>query len=93
MRLLTDENVDHVLWKAKQGMALNLSELSIASGYNYEQWKRWKARGLPLIAGKLPLKPAIRWVKRYEVKVVSQSQDRRRKHHRPEAANRFCEQA
>ena len=67
MRLLTDENVEHLLWKAKQGMALNLSELSIASGYSYSTWKRWHARGLPLVAGRISLSEGMKWARKHQV--------------------------
>lgn len=59
-------NIDRneTIWKAKNGLALRLKELAVASGYSYSQWRIWKAQGLPLIAGRIPLKKAQDWIER-----------------------------
>lgn len=61
-KALAKLNRDEVLWKAKNGQALNLLELSLVSGYSYEQWSSWKYRGLPLVQGKIPVQKAMEWV-------------------------------
>jgi hypothetical protein len=55
-------NRDEVMWKAKNGLVLNLLELSLVSGYSYAQWSSWKFRGLPLVQGKISIQNALEWV-------------------------------
>jgi hypothetical protein len=58
---------EEVMWKAKNGLVLNLGELSLVSGYSYAQWSSWKFRGLPLIQGKISLKRALDWIQSQEM--------------------------
>jgi hypothetical protein len=55
------------LWKAKNGLVLNLRELSISTGYGYDQWRSWAYRGLPLVQGKISLRRALDWVRSEEM--------------------------
>ena len=64
---------ERVLWKAKNGLALNLKELTLATGYGYTHWRTWKARGLPLIAGKIPLKKALDWLDKHHAAAEGES--------------------
>jgi hypothetical protein len=84
---LSTQDRDEVMWKAQNGLALSLKELSVASGYGYSHWRAWKAQGLPLIAGKIPLKKAVEWVEQWAQ--VGQSQVRCQSHPRPSAVSRF----
>ena len=86
---LSKKDREEVMWKAKNGLALTLKELSVVSGYGYSQWRSWKAQGLPLIAGKIPLKKAIEWVERWAQ--AGQSQVPRQSNPRPSAVSRFGE--
>jgi hypothetical protein len=56
---------DEVLARAKQGMALNLKELAIATGYGYSKVREWHDHGLPLIDGRITLADARAWLKSY----------------------------
>lgn len=59
---LSNVDRDEVMWKAKNGLALTLKELAIATGYGYSQWCTWKAQGLPLLAKKITLRKALAWL-------------------------------
>lgn len=83
---------EDIIQKAKLGLALNLGELAVSSGYGYDQWKKWKAAGLPMIAGKLPLREASRWARNYELKKATQSSSRRRSRPRAAIVSKFCAQ-
>jgi len=84
---LSTQDRDEVMWKAQNGLALSLKELSVASGYGYSQWRSWKVQGLPLIAGKIPLKKAVEWVENWAQ--ADQSQAPRQSYPRPSAVSRF----
>ena len=84
---LSTQDRDEVMWKAQNGLALSLKELSVASGYGYSQWRSWKMQGLPLIAGKIPLKKAVEWVEQWAQ--AGRSQVPCRLHPRPSAVSRF----
>jgi hypothetical protein len=49
---------DEVLLRARQGMALNMKELAIATGYGYSKVRAWRDNGLPLIDGRITLADA-----------------------------------
>ncbi len=51
--------------RAKLGLALNLRELAVALGYSARTLQQWKADGLPLVDGKLPVKEAWAWRKKF----------------------------
>jgi hypothetical protein len=57
---------DEVIKRAKQGMALNLQELAIATGYGYSTVRTWHDNGMPLLDGRITMKDALVWRKRYE---------------------------
>jgi hypothetical protein len=57
---------DEVIARAKLGMALNLHELAIATGYGYSTIRTWHENGMPLLDGRITLKEALAWRKQYE---------------------------
>jgi hypothetical protein len=57
---------DEVRARAKQGMALNLQELAIATGYGYSTVRTWHDNGMPLLDGRITMKEALVWRKQYE---------------------------
>jgi hypothetical protein len=73
MNELSAEEKDAVLKKAKDGLALKLWELAIASGYSYNQIRIWKRQGLPLLDGKITLADAIKWRKELAAKKESEA--------------------
>jgi len=57
---------EEVLARAKQGMALNMWELHIATGRGYSTIREWHENGMPLLDGRITLKEALAWRKEYE---------------------------
>lgn len=57
---------DEVRARAKQGMALNLQELAIATGYGYSTIRGWHENGMPLLDGRITMREALAWRKQYE---------------------------
>jgi hypothetical protein len=51
--------------RAKQGLALNLAQLAVATGYCYSIVRQWKKDGLPLKYGKITLADAYAWLKKF----------------------------
>lgn len=58
IKQLSKQEKEEIIWKAQNGLALNLSELSVVLGYSYRTLGQWKSDGLPLVDGKLPVKEA-----------------------------------
>jgi hypothetical protein len=67
-------SAEEVMVRAKRGMALNLQELAIASGYGYSTVRQWHANGMLLIDGKITLREALAWRRQYEKARRSESQ-------------------
>ena len=65
---------DEIFKRAERGMALNMQELAVASGYGYSTVRQWHANGMPLIDGKITLREALAWRKQYEKTKRSESQ-------------------
>ena len=57
---------DEVRARAKHGMALNLQELAIATGYGYSTIRGWHENGMPLLDGRITMREALAWRKQYE---------------------------
>ena len=54
-----------IVRRAEQGLALNLRQLAVATGYCYSIVRQWKKDGLPLKYGKITLADAYAWLKRF----------------------------
>jgi hypothetical protein len=54
-----------IVRRAKQGLALNLRQLAVATGYCYSIVRQWKKDGLPLKYGKITLADACAWLKKF----------------------------
>lgn len=65
---------DEVLARAKQGMALNMWELHIATGRGYSTIREWHENGMPLLDGRITLKEALAWRREYEKSKQLESQ-------------------
>ena len=50
------------------GMALNMTELSIVTGWGESTIRKWKQEGLPLIDGRITKEDAIAWRRAYLAK-------------------------
>jgi len=57
---------DAIMASARQGLALNLKELAIATGYGYSTVRVWHKNGTPPLDGKITRREAIAWRKSYE---------------------------
>lgn len=57
---------DEIIVRARMGLALNLQELAIATGYGYSTVRGWHDNGMPLLDGKITRKEALGWRRRYE---------------------------
>lgn len=57
---------DEVRQRAREGLALNLQELAIATGYGYSTVRRWHDNGMPLLDGRITRSDALAWRKRFE---------------------------
>ena len=57
---------DEILSRAREGLALNLKELAIATGYGYSTVRNWHSNGMPLLDGKITRSEALAWRKKYE---------------------------
>ena len=55
-----------ILARAREGLALNLKELSVAAGYGYSTVRGWHYNGMPLLDGKITRSEALAWRKKYE---------------------------
>ena len=54
-----------IVRRAKQGLAINLRQLAVATGYCYSIVRQWKKDGLPLKYGKITLADAYAWLKKF----------------------------
>jgi hypothetical protein len=59
---------DAIHANAARGMALNMTELAIATGYGESTIRKWKAEGLPLVSGRITKADALEWRRGYEVR-------------------------
>lgn len=57
---------DEILSRAREGLALNLKELAVATGYGYSTVRGWHSNGMPLLDGKITRSEALAWRKKYE---------------------------
>ena len=57
---------DEALARAREGLALNLKELAIATGYGYSTVRGWHHNGMPLLDGKITRSEALAWRRKYE---------------------------
>jgi hypothetical protein len=57
---------EEIMIRARGGMALNLKELAVATGYGYSTVRGWHLNGMPLLDGKITRKEALTWRKEYE---------------------------
>ena len=57
---------NEILARAREGLALNLKELAIATGYGYSTVRGWHYNGMPLLDGKTTRSEALAWRKKYE---------------------------
>jgi len=55
-----------IITRAREGMALNLKELAIATGYGYSTVRCWHTNGMPLLDGKITRSEALAWRRKYE---------------------------
>jgi len=55
-----------IISRAKQGLALNLHELAIATGYGYSTIRAWHENGMPLLDGRITMREALAWRKQFE---------------------------
>ena len=65
---------DEILSRAREGLALNLKELAIATGYGYSTVRGWHGNGMSLIDGKITRSEALAWRRRYEKSKPLESQ-------------------
>lgn len=65
LRPASKKEQEELVWKAKNGLALNLRELAVVLGYSYRTLCQWKVDGLPLVDGKLPSSEAWAWRKKH----------------------------
>ena len=81
---------DEVLARARDGLALNLKELAVATGYGYSTVRVWHSNGMPLLDGKITRSEALAWRRKYEKSkpVESQSDHSTVLHHPLLAADR-----
>ena len=56
---------EEIIRRAKRGLALNLAQLAVATGYCYSIVRQWKKDGLPLKYGKITLADASAWLKQF----------------------------
>lgn len=79
-----------IITRAREGMALNLKELAIATGYGYSTVRCWHTNGMPLLDGKITRSEALAWRRKYERSkpVGSQSDHSTVLHHPLLAADR-----
>ncbi len=54
---------DEIIRRAKTGLALNLSELAVATGYSRSTVRLWHRYGMPLYDGRIILAEAMKWVR------------------------------
>ena len=81
---------EEILARAREGLALNLKELAVATGYGYSTVRGWHYNGMPLLDGKITRGEALAWRKKYERSkpVESQPENSTVSHHPLLAADR-----
>ena len=57
---------EEILARAREGLALNLKELAVATGYGYSTVRGWHYNGMPLLDGKITRTEALAWRRKYE---------------------------